>query len=1246
MITNPGASRTLDPASRSFVSVVGLHDKRLADADTNLIQSLQDWKRKQLLKDHVCSGALTYAPFSFSARTPSVQPLTFTVPAFDVLVNGDVVTIGGNGSSSLSENTVTLPAPIFWSPGSASPQASLYVVFLEFWYQRLDPATGLGYYKDPATGTLYVYPNGCVNAVSQNLLVNDTIDPFQGTKTTERVQLQWAIRVVSIDPAYNFAEYSFGLDAGATLAQTVFGQASQSSPSTGSVYQFTNLAAITGDAGLWRSGDGNIQNELGSLDGYSYALPLAVAFQRNSGVYAVDLNPFGTADATVPGSGFLSSDWTARFDGKFADVVFPEDVVDTRSVVSLDGWDQETLLKEGFVDVISGKTRTALARGETPGSVAIAAGSLLDYVITVSPTSIGNTNTIGAFDGFRNGFSSADQTFYSTQSVSVNQKATGAVGGRWQKSDSFSLTTPGDAMATIEYVQVQALVDDTLNSVKTPVLLLPGQITVTGLGSKTVTVQLVKSLTGTGYDPGLNPIYVTLGVEYPANGGMDLVKIPAAIYGGRLVDGVSGKTLPVYGISDYAVSAKVAAVSSGAAKAFNPNYSNLIFGTRIETTISGALGSATVDAGGNQIVSFSFNRVTLPGRLTGLYAVSVTDQSSGAMYGIVGRTITGNTGILKLQGPVPTTATLVVTFLAADTAQVSFNAPVKAVTAIEETVLAGTVVDVTLRPDPRVAVVSVKNYAGDHNAVVLATTGGLLTGIAGDDVNKLIWVRDNFGNFNAMQVSSVVFANGFVTITVPATVNLEVQPFFVVAALAPAFTPSSTLTLVESYVPYQGEGRTGRDYELVHTEDVALITTNGTGAAPVPGLKDIYPYNRELPVATTLPAQIAWSDATLLNQPVAGLLDSNFVAKSSQNVEHTFEVPLHTNDFIEPISDNKRKSFRLSVESGSRGFAKAVPHLGFAINPVTPKVAVGTGVTSTASAVTLFVNNVTGNDNNDGQSTSTAFRTIGAALESLPSVLRHPCSVQLIPTGQPYAISSLRSSLKVAALGDGVIRSSKYYALGLLCFTIQEAGRLVITAQAGTSGQVSIDATGFTGFGDGPTAAFFIENSRVIFNQIEFKGFSDPAIKGLDADVQFVNCAFTNNLQAASFEQGSTIVVEGGTVTLGAAGTGFVLSQSDLDASGVTLAVSSGATPGVFFVAERGSSLSLDAHAPAQESNITATTIVARAALNSSIVVTPAFTTQGQAAISQNSVLSRTVSVTPFVGGVLQDPSSNVTTSL
>jgi hypothetical protein len=233
------------------------------------------------------------------------------------------------------------------------------------------------------------------------------------------------------------------------------------------------------------------------------------------------------------------------------------------------------------------------------------------------------------------------------------------------------------------------------------------------------------------------------------------------------------------------------------------------------------------------------------------------------------------------------------------------------------------------------------------------------------------------------------------------------------------------------------------------------------------------------------------------------------------------------------------------------------------------------------------------------------------------------------------------------AFGDGVIRPLKYYALGNIAFTIQDAGRLVITALAGVTAPVTIDATGFLGFGDGPTSAFFIDSTRVLFNNIQFKGFTDPAIKAIDSNVELVNCVFTDNLTAGSFEQGCSVILDGGEIDLTGGGTGMLLSQSALESSQIQLTVDAGAVAGIFFFAELNSSIVLQTHSPAQETNISATTMIAKAELNSSISTASDFISQGAAGLGANSVLSQTPPATPFSGGVtITDVSSSIITNL
>jgi hypothetical protein len=1293
LIYNSLTSRVLLPDMRSFIRVVGLHDHQLTDSDLNLLSDLASLKVREVLKNQTTSGCLTYSPINFNPQTEC----SFSLPAFDVTWNGEITTITGNLSADIFQNRVVIPSPQTWQMGQTTQPASIYVVFLEIWYKELDSTTGNGYYVDPVTGLLYVYPYGNVTPDPSNLeiLPNDTIDPFVGLTSTLRIQIQWALRVQPIALTYNFSQFRFGLDPGTNASETVWGQGASSSPTTG-VYSFFNASNLpnvvswnstttyapgqlanfggvvyvafapsinqqppnasywnaypaSGDTGLWRAGDGNVNNLLSTADGFSYAMPIAVVFQRNSGTFSIVTNPFGCAASvnTMPNSGLLRSNQSGRFDSKFADSIYPEDAVDTRQTVSLNGYNYNVLADQAFADLVTGATQNAIGRGISPGNNPVASGSQLDYYVSLNPVAIPNTDTVGQFDGFANGFSSDNRTFYSTQQVTVDDKVIGSIGSPWILNDAFTIALPATSLATIEYVQVQALVTQQDGS-KQPALLLPGQISLTGLGTKFVTVTFITNLTATSYDPTSNPLFVTVGAQYPADGGVDMRQIATSVEGGQLIDGTTGITLPVFGVSDYEVTAPQPSLNALYMQAINPKYSQVIFGTRIWVTQPGSAGVQSVQ-GGNTVTTFTLTRTNLDAGIDGLYPVRAFDFATGTFYTVASRSINLTQVTIVVNGAVSGTSTVVFSFLANATCQISYNAPVKGVTAIEETVLLGNWTgDPSLVMDNRVSVVSNKNYVGVTNTLVLAADGCTFKGISGDDSNQFIWVQNTQGVFDAVQITSASFQNGLVVINVPPTVNLEAQAFFLCASIYPALIPTSQFIVEESYLPYQGEGVLNRNYELVFADDYGLVTTNGTGQAPIIGLADVYPYNRQMPVSTSLPALTAWSDAGLANLPVASFFDSNFVGKQFLNVENTFEVPLHTNDWIEPFNKDKRTVIQLFANAALRGFNRAVPNIGFAITPVTEKSALGGDVLATVAPIILYVNNVSGNDGLNGLTPANAMQTITAAVNALPSVLRHPCVIQLIPTGTPYLMSALQNTLQVIALGDGTIIQSKYYALANLSFTIQESGRLVISAQAGATSNIVIDATGYQPFGDGPTSAFFVNSTRVIFNQLTFQNFVNPAVYGISADIEFVACNFVDNVQAGGFLEGCTITVSGGIMDLGNGSTGFIADQSEMVVSGMDYVVDAAATPGVFFVVERGSSLTLENHGPdtVEESNVVAATVIAAASLNSNITVATTYQSNGSATLSIISALQRTVSINPFLGGVTADASSIVSTSL
>ena len=259
---------------------------------------------------------------------------------------------------------------------------------------------------------------------------------------------------------------------------------------------------------------------------------------------------------------------------------------------------------------------------------------------------------------------------------------------------------------------------NTVAGVKTPINLLSGQILILGLASKTLMVSFPNNLSGTSFDPGANNLYVTLGVSYPAGGTANLIKTPFAVDGGTLYDATSGKTLPVYGVSEYAISAEQHAEQAYQVPGLQPR----VFERPVRHPDSGRgrwLHGHAADRCGRCGHDLHRPQSALNGTVNGLYIVSAFDLAIGTPYSVTSRTISGNNCVITSRGPSPS-STVVMVFLAQDTAQATFNAPVKGITEMEETVLFGTFVsNATLQIDPRVVVESVS-----YNSVSQCQHGG------------------------------------------------------------------------------------------------------------------------------------------------------------------------------------------------------------------------------------------------------------------------------------------------------------------------------------------------------------------------------------------------------------------------------------------------------------------------------------------------------------------------------------------
>ena len=171
------------------------------------------------------------------------------------------------------------------------------------------------------------------NVLSDVLIPDDSIHPDTNIETTERVQVQYAIRVESnVDPL-NFPEAGLG-------SQTVTAMG----PNQTGTFPYINMGTVTGDYGLWRA------QCAGTVDGYCYAVPMAFVARRNSGDYDPSSNANGSTNYTTG---------KIRLDLLTANMVVDSDILDVRRQIQIPSVTE--LYDNTFEQLMDGKLRTRMA---------------------------------------------------------------------------------------------------------------------------------------------------------------------------------------------------------------------------------------------------------------------------------------------------------------------------------------------------------------------------------------------------------------------------------------------------------------------------------------------------------------------------------------------------------------------------------------------------------------------------------------------------------------------------------------------------------------------------------------------------------------------------------------------------------------------------------------------------------------------------------------------------------------------
>ena len=289
-----GVSRTLSALERQFLQTVWQASKPPLDSELNLIAQIGNEALRDAVRSEMHSGFLTdpmQADADFVTNANWSNWLTFgrrasataEAPFMWANVNGWLIPVTGSGTTDGDpRNKVNLFQP-------PATDARIDFVFLEVWQAQVAPNPSA--VNKPSASTIYRYGNVGYGGTN---IPDDIQDPTIGFETTERVQLQYRLRVVGsgtgLGDSIDLAQYPDGLDD-----PNVIAQGTQAAPVTG--YPFVNMGDTLGDRGLWRSGAGDVASRtaLGTVDGHVYAIPVCAVFRRNEALF-VALSNSGNAN--------------------------------------------------------------------------------------------------------------------------------------------------------------------------------------------------------------------------------------------------------------------------------------------------------------------------------------------------------------------------------------------------------------------------------------------------------------------------------------------------------------------------------------------------------------------------------------------------------------------------------------------------------------------------------------------------------------------------------------------------------------------------------------------------------------------------------------------------------------------------------------------------------------------------------------------------------------------------------------
>ena len=514
------------PTGRNWETVVFQSSKPVLDRELNLGQDLSEPGDQAALREGMPSGwltddAITSSDPTAAIFTPGVVADTIEIP------NGLLAHINGwsfpvSDSYATGSNTLDLGA----GPVAAGERRTDTVV-LEVWRKLLSASPDV----DGKSVLGRIWQNGNVATDPANDAVlnfdDDILDVNVGAESTKRVQIQYRLRVIN---DINLFAYPYGMNDPSLFANSV--PAAPAAPDgVVTVYNYTNQSSV-GDAGLWRAGDGNPANTLGTVDGYMYSIPLVAVFRRNTTAFDRLTNQNGGVATPGPSD---------RPDSLFSDVVVTRDVYDMRHAVSSSGWSLPEVLTKNYQYLLDNNLHTEIEDTAPNGGGYVGSTVFLADEIGILPGDgvvTGDTpagSFRGEFDAVRRRFS--DRAIYETVMVEVPAPGGGWMVGSVVTVDPTALATyPYSVYNWAAFAPAGAAWVDVVSAiwVGSPAegentADAAGYLNISGLGevpvvSLSIETQAIAGLGLTG-----ESLFVELLIAYPPGGGLS--KTPTADYG-------------------------------------------------------------------------------------------------------------------------------------------------------------------------------------------------------------------------------------------------------------------------------------------------------------------------------------------------------------------------------------------------------------------------------------------------------------------------------------------------------------------------------------------------------------------------------------------------------------------------------------------------------------------------------------------------------------------------------------------